>query len=76
MNDDENSKGSQLSKKCPECMTYIPVNANVCPLCKKRVGKVTETGMARKATDWKSYIMLIISVAALAGYIWWAFLKE
>jgi len=57
-------------------MTYIPVDANVCPVCKKRVGKNTESGMARKATDWKSYIMLIISWAALAVYIWWAFLKE
>jgi RNA polymerase subunit RPABC4/transcription elongation factor Spt4 len=76
MSTSDEIKYEHHAKKCPECMTYIPVDANVCPVCKKRVGKTTESGMARKATDWKSYIMLIVSWAALAVYIWWAFLKE
>jgi len=76
MSTSDENKYDHHSKKCPECMTYIPVDANVCPACKKRVGKSTESGMARKATDWKSYILLVISWAALAVYIWWAFLRE
>ena len=76
MSTDDEKKYEHHAKKCPECMTYIPVDANVCPLCKKRVGKTTESGMGRKATDWKSYIMLLVSWAALAFYIWWAFLRE
>jgi len=65
-----------LSKKCPECMTYIPVDSDVCPMCKKRVGKATESGMAKKAINWMSYIMLIISWTAFGLYIWWAFLRK
>jgi len=64
------------AKKCQECMTYIPVDADVCPTCKRRVGKIMESGMARKATDWKAYALMIVSWAALALYIWWAFLRE
>jgi hypothetical protein len=56
-------------------MTYIPAGADICPMCKRRVGKKTESGMARKAVDWKSYIMLIISWAAFAFYMWWAFFR-
>jgi transposase-like protein len=76
MSADKDGKSSNSSKKCPECLTYIPVNVYVCPSCKKRVGKVTGTGMAKKVTDWKAYIMLILAVAAFIFYIWWAFLRE
>lgn len=65
-----------LSKKCPECLTYIPLNAEICPECKKRVGKVTMSGMAGRPTNWISYVLLIIAVAAFALYIWWAFIRE
>lgn len=64
------------SKKCPECLTHIPVEAVVCPSCKQRVGKRTDSGIAKKAINWKSYIMLIISWAAFIFYMWWAFFRE
>jgi uncharacterized OB-fold protein len=76
MSTSDEKKYEYHAKKCPECMTYIPVDANVCPMCKRRVGKITESGMARKATDWKAYTMMIVSWAALAVYCWWAFFKE
>ena len=57
-------------------MTYIPVDANVCPVCKKRVGKIMESGMASKAFDWKAYLGFVLALAAFAFYIWWAFLRE
>lgn len=57
-------------------MTYIPVDAKVCLVCKKRVGKITESGMARKAFDWKAYLGFVLALAAFVFYIWWAFLRE
>jgi len=75
-NEMEKKDETYSSKKCPECMAHIPADATVCPSCKRRIGKRSDTGMAKKAIDWKSYIMLIISWAAFAFYIWWAFLRE
>nr|CBX27409.1 unknown protein [uncultured Desulfobacterium sp.] len=57
-------------------MTYISLDASVCPSCHSRVGKVTKTGLAKRPTDWNSYLMLIIAVAAFCFYIWWAFLAD
>ncbi len=76
MSTSDENKYEHHAKKCPECMTYIPVDANVCPVCKKRVGKITESGMARKAFDWKAYLGFVLALAAFVFYIWWAFLKE
>jgi RNA polymerase subunit RPABC4/transcription elongation factor Spt4 len=75
-NETEKDDEIRSSKKCPECMTYIPVDAKICPMCKKRVGKVKESGMAKKAVDWKSYIMLVISWGAFFFYMWWAFFRH
>ena len=61
------------SKKCPECYTYIPINAKVCPSCKIRVGKVTRSGMAARATNWKANIICIIAWLVFALYIRYAF---
>ena len=76
MSTSDENKYEYHAKKCPECMTYIPVDANVCPMCKKRVGKNTESGMARKAFDWKAYLGFVLALAAFVFYIWWAFLRE
>lgn len=74
-NEIEKKNETYSSKKCPECMAHIPADATVCPSCKRRIGKRSDTGMAKKAINWKSYIMLIISWAAFAFYIWWAFFR-
>ncbi|MGB5158952.1 hypothetical protein [Desulfobacterium sp. N47] len=76
MSADKDSNYGYLSKKCPECLTYISLDASVCPSCHSRVGKVTKTGLAKRPTDWNSYLMLIIAVAAFCFYIWWAFLAD
>jgi desulfoferrodoxin (superoxide reductase-like protein) len=62
-----------VSKKCPYCLIYIPLNAKQCPTCKAKVGEVDHLGMAKKHINWLSYLMAIIGLAAFAGYIWWAF---
>jgi hypothetical protein len=64
------------NKKCPYCEIYLSLNDTVCYSCKKKVGKLNElTGMADHPINWKSYIIFVISVAVLAGYIKWAFFK-
>jgi hypothetical protein len=76
MSNDMKKDDTYSSKKCPECLTYIPVKAEVCPSCKRRVGKITDTGMARKAFDWKAYLGFVLALAAFVFYIWWAFFRK
>ena len=62
-----------ISKKCPECYEYVPLEAKVCPACKTRLGKVSEHGMAERLTNWKAYILCIVLWLILAIYVKWAF---
>lgn len=64
---------SYASKKCPECYSYVPLGAQVCPSCKIRLGDVGRHGMARRLTNWKAYIFCIIAWLVFALYIKWAF---
>jgi RNA polymerase subunit RPABC4/transcription elongation factor Spt4 len=61
------------TKKCPECYGYVPVKAEVCPLCKTRLGKVGKHGMAERTTNWKAYILCIIAWLIFFIYIKIAF---
>ena len=65
-----------ITKKCPECLSYIPLNAEVCDMCNHKVGEVLHYGMAKKRIDWKSYIICFLSWLAFGLYIWWAFFRE
>jgi predicted amidophosphoribosyltransferase len=74
----ENKKNktiSQVSKRCPNCLTYLPVDAKICSRCKKKVGEVDAHGMAKKPIDWLSYIISFLSALGLGLYIWWLFFK-
>lgn len=62
------------TKRCPFCYEYMPLRATRCPVCKKGVGEVEKHGMAKKAIDWKAYMVALAAIAALSAYIWWAFL--
>lgn len=66
---------SHVTKKCPECYTYIPLDATTCPSCKAKVGIVDKHGMATKGTDWVSYLICILAWLTLAVYIWFAFFR-
>jgi predicted nucleic acid-binding Zn ribbon protein len=68
-----NQDPKHSSKKCPECFTYIPIDAQVCPSCKTRVGKVTRSGMAARTTKWKTNILCIIAWIVFAIFIKYAF---
>jgi hypothetical protein len=64
------------SKKCPECMEYMPINAHVCPTCKTPVGDINRHGMASRKTDWKGYATAAAAWIVFFLYIWWAFIRE
>jgi hypothetical protein len=63
------------TKKCYECFTHLSLNATECYACKKKVGKVDRNGIAEKPTDFKSYFVFALAFAALAAFLWKAFLK-
>lgn len=62
-----------VSKKCPWCMVYLPLDAKVCHACQKRVGPVDRMGMAKKPVDVKAYVMAAVAVTLLIAYLKWAF---
>jgi hypothetical protein len=57
------------TKKCWECFTHLPLNATVCNVCKKKVGKVNRYGIAQKPTDWKAYTIAGIALFLLIAFI-------
>jgi hypothetical protein len=62
-------------KKCPECLTELPIEAKVCDACRRKVGPVTPYGHAKKPFDWKAYGICLLAWSLLGIYVWWAFLK-
>jgi len=62
-----------VSKKCPECYAYVPLEAKQCPTCKVRLGPVGKHGMAVRLTNWRGYIVCIALWLFLAIYVKWAF---
>jgi hypothetical protein len=73
---DSGKPARHVSKKCPECMEYMPLNAQACPSCKLPVGKINEHGMAARRTNWKAYTVAIAAWLFFFFYIWWAFIRE
>lgn len=74
---DDNQQDNEFShatKKCPECYTYVKLNATRCPSCKTRLGEVEKHGMAKRTVDFNAYLFALIALVALGIYIWWAFL--
>ncbi|MFZ2042002.1 MAG: heme exporter protein CcmD [Desulfobacterales bacterium] len=63
-------------KKCPECLTELPLEATVCVACRRKVGEVTAYGHAKKPFDWMAYGICLLAWAILGIYVWWAFLKQ
>ena len=62
-----------VSKKCHGCYTYVPLDADVCPSCKVRLGKVGTHGMAQKVIDWKGYFAFLLALAAFVIFCIYAF---
>ena len=62
-----------VSKKCHSCYTYVPLNAEVCPHCKVRLGKLGKHGMAEKVTDWKAYFTFAVAFLLFIIFCIYAF---
>ena len=62
-----------VSKKCPECYEYMPLEAGKCPSCKARVGRIGASGMAERLTNWPAYAVCLFLWLFFAGYVKWAF---
>lgn len=62
-----------VTKKCHGCYTYVPLDAEICPSCKIRLGKVGPHGMAKKVTDWKAYLAFLVAFAAFLIFCLYAF---
>ncbi|NNG01448.1 MAG: hypothetical protein HKM93_18820 [Desulfobacteraceae bacterium] len=65
-----------ISKKCPNCFTYMPLKAKECTACHAKLGDVDRFGMASKPTNWHGYFVAIAAWLVFMLYVWWAFLKE
>lgn len=65
-----------LTKKCPQCYTYLPLQAQECTACKAKVGEVDKLGFAEKPFDWQGYLIAILTIAGFATFMWWAFFQN
>ena len=61
------------TKKCPECLTPLPLSAQRCTACNNRVGPVNSIGIAKKPVDWIAYLMAIVAVGAFCGFMWFLY---
>ena len=67
---------SFVSKKCPECFTYLPLNTKKCPECKTKLGDVNKLGFATRPFDWAGYLIAVLSIVGLIVFIWWGFFSD
>lgn len=72
----QKNESDYLTKKCPECYTYLPLHAPECTACKAKVGDVDKLGFAEKPFDWLGYVIAVVAIGAFAMFIWWGFFNE
>lgn len=65
-----------VTKKCPECYAYMPLQMSRCPACNTKLGDVNELGFASRPFDWPGYLIAILSIIGLAVFVWWGFFKD
>jgi len=72
----KSSSHSHMTKKCPECFTYLPLDAKVCHSCGKAVGSVNRLGLAEKPPNIKGYVLAAAAILAFVIFVWWGFFSE
>jgi hypothetical protein len=65
-----------MTKKCPECFTYLPLDSQVCHSCGKNVGPVTRLGLAEKPPNVKGYAVAAAAILAFIAFVWWGFFAD
>ena len=64
---------SKTTKKCPYCHVRLKAEDIRCHGCKNKIGPPDENGIAKKPTDWWSYILAILSCGGFAYFVYWLF---
>jgi tRNA(Ile2) C34 agmatinyltransferase TiaS len=64
---------SSATKKCPYCNSHVKSDAVRCDVCRRRIGVADAYGVAKKPVNIGSYVVALGAVAALVGYLIWAF---
>ena len=67
---------SYVTKKCPGCFAHLPLNAQTCHYCNKKIGDVDRIGFAEKPIDWYSYLAAVVAILVFCIFMWWAFFRE
>lgn len=70
------SANIHMTKKCPECFAYLPLQAKVCTSCGKPVGPVNTLGHAEKPVNVKGYLTAAAAILAFAAFVWWGFFTD
>jgi ribosomal protein L40E len=65
-----------MTKKCPECFAYLPLQATTCTSCGKAVGPVNKLGHAAKPVNVRAYLIAAAAIAAFAAFVWWGFFTD
>jgi hypothetical protein len=76
MTPSDRSSTAHMTKKCPECFTYLPLESKVCHSCGHSVGPVTPLGLAEKPLNVKGYVLAAIAILAFIVFVWWGFFSE
>jgi RNA polymerase subunit RPABC4/transcription elongation factor Spt4 len=72
----DNRGDIHMTKKCPECFTYLPLDTKKCPSCKTKIGEVDKLGFASRPFDWSGYLIAIIAILGFCLFIWWGFFRD
>ena len=75
-NSDQSDGPRYLTKKCPHCYEYLPLRANVCMGCQKKVGDVDKLGFAQKPVDLMGYLIALAAIVTFSVFMWWGFFRE
>jgi hypothetical protein len=70
------SSTRHVTKKCPDCFTYLPLGAKRCYSCGKRVGAVNRLGLAERPPNVSGYLMAVFAILAFAVFVWWGFFSD
>lgn len=72
----QETTGSHESKRCPYCFAELQIDADRCPACLEKVGKVMRDGRAREPINWRAYGVCIIAWVLFAWFVWFGFFRD
>ena len=65
-----------LTKKCPECYSYLLMQANECDVCETQVRIADNGGLAKKPINWMSYFHCFLAWLSLTLFVWLCFFTK